>query len=85
MDVTLEFTYFDLEQQPNCTYDYMILYRGTNYSAPSLGENYCGYKSPDKLTVIGPLTIVFHSDYDTEFKGFSSIFKTSGKSFFIFL
>lgn len=81
IDVTLTFTYFDLEQQPNCTYDYLMLHHGIGNKAPKLGENYCGFKAPDQLTVVGPLTVVFHSDYDTEFSGFASVYSTAGNFF----
>ena len=51
MNVTIEFKDFDLEQQPNCTYDYMLLFKGNNrVTSPQLGENYCGFTAPGRYS-----------------------------------
>ena len=46
-NMTLDVKNFDLEQQPNCTYDFMALYKGTDNST-QIGENYCGFAIPSK-------------------------------------
>lgn len=81
MDVTVTFTFFNVEIQPECDYDYVTLHTGRNNSAPRLGKQYCGNKLPKVGTVTGPLSIFFISDDDTESEGFALEYKTSGKSF----
>lgn len=78
INVTLKFTHFDLENQPNCTYDFVSVHAGYDNSALMLGEQYCGFVKPPKVTVNGPLAIHFNSDEDTEFSGFEAMYDTTG-------
>ena len=78
MDVTMSFKFFDLESQPNCTYDYVSMHAGSNQSWPMLGIQYCGFKLPPEETVTGPMTLFFKSDFDTEYTGFVAEYTTTG-------
>jgi PKD repeat protein len=58
------FSEFNLEAEPNCGYDYLKIYDGSNVQAPLIGT-YCGNNSPGTITatnLAGSLTFVFHSD-----------------------
>ena len=79
IDVTFEFTVFDLESSQDCSYDYVTLHKGINKTGEVMGEQYCGMDLPPSRTVNGPLTIYFKSDFDTEFPGFSAEYSTAGE------
>ncbi|XP_065667890.1 uncharacterized protein LOC100197784 isoform X3 [Hydra vulgaris] len=71
----LYFTKFYLEKS-NCSYDYVAIFTGPNSSYPMLGKQYCEL-APPPLTVLGPMTIVFRSDHDTELEGFQALYSAS--------
>jgi hypothetical protein len=68
------FTSFDIEEQTNCTYDYLKIYDGPNISSPLIGK-FCGTNSPGTVTGTsnsGSLTFVFHSDYSYNYSGWQA-------------
>ncbi|KAI5100082.1 bone morphogenetic protein 1 isoform X1 [Silurus meridionalis] len=68
--VTLVFNIFDLEDEAECTYDYMELFDGPDTIAPHLGR-YCGSRPPDDLSSAGDTILIkFHSDHTVSKKGF---------------
>jgi len=61
----VQFTYFDLEYQSSCNYDWLKIYNGPNTSSTLIGK-YCGTASPGTVAsthATGALTFQFHSDY----------------------
>jgi hypothetical protein len=68
------FSQFDVEPEPNCSYDYLKIFNGSNYLSPLIGT-FCGTTIPDTIkatSVSGALTFQFHSDYNTTYPGWTS-------------
>jgi len=67
--IEIDFTYFDVEYESNCNYDYLEIFDGSALSDPLIGK-YCGTNSPGLVTPTntdGALCFKFHSDeYVTE-------------------
>jgi hypothetical protein len=62
--IKADFIEFDIEDEPSCGYDYLMIYDGPNTSSTLLGT-YCGTNTPGQVTSShssGALTFVFHSD-----------------------
>ncbi|MHC1706922.1 MAG: M6 family metalloprotease domain-containing protein [Bacteroidales bacterium] len=62
--VKADFQSFDLEEEPNCDYDFLKIYNGPSSSSPLIGK-YCGSDSPGTVASTDPsgaLTFEFHSD-----------------------
>jgi len=62
--IIFNFTFFDLEDEADCNYDYLEIYNGESTSDPLIGK-YCGTDSPGQVESDNPenaLTFVFHSD-----------------------
>ena len=78
--VELEFIEFVLEEKSVLCFDYLSLHNGSNETTPMLQgtEKHCGQIQPPKQTHLGPLTIFFLSDKDTDKKGFSARYRTWG-------
>lgn len=73
--VKAEFIMFDLEDEPSCIYDFMMIYDGPDASAPFLGM-YCGTNSPGTITSThstGALTFAFHSDEGLTMSGWKAL------------
>ncbi len=59
-----EFLSFDLEDEPNCDYDYLKVFNGPSTASPLIGK-YCGSNSPGTVVSTHPsgaLTFHFFSD-----------------------
>ncbi len=62
--ISVKFTYFGLEDEATCDYDYLKIYNGPTTASPLIGK-YCGLNSPDSVVsthLSGALTFQFHSD-----------------------
>jgi hypothetical protein len=68
------FTFFEVEEQSNCAYDFLKIYNGPDASSTLIGK-YCGSDSPDTVvatTASGSLTFVFHSDFSYNYAGWDA-------------
>lgn len=75
------FNEFDVEDQPQCTYDHLELYDGKSVDDTSLGK-FCGNKKPDAVVATGSeMFIKFFSDASVQKRGFSAT-HTTGSSYF---
>jgi len=78
--VKVNFTFFDLEDEPNCIYDWLKIYDGPDFTSPLLGM-WCGSNSPGTLTstdASGALTFEFHSDEGLTAPGWEAILSCTG-------
>jgi hypothetical protein len=76
--VQADFTFFHVETSASCNYDYLKIYNGESTIFPLLGT-YCGTTSPGTVTsTSGPLTFVFHSDYDGNYPGWEATIHCAG-------
>ena len=67
--VTLEFTDFHLESDPDCDNDWLKVYSGPSSSSGLIGK-YCGDTGPASVTSSSPdIYIHFHSDVSDQYKG----------------
>ena len=72
------FLNFTLENCTDCNCDYVRAYDGSDNTAPPMGTA-CGSHTPDPFSASGnTMFIVFHSDAETQFDGFSSLYGGSG-------
>lgn len=70
--VHLTFLTFELEDEPDCMYDYVEVFSGPDSSGPSYGK-FCGSTNPtDILSVNEALVVRFRSDDTVVSKGFSA-------------
>lgn len=63
--IKCQFLVFNVEEEPDCDYDWLKIYDGSSTGATLLGT-FCGTNSPGTITatnIEGALTFVFHSDY----------------------
>ncbi len=63
-NIEIDFTFFDVEYETNCGYDYLEIYDGTSVADPFVGR-YCGTNSPGLITASnneGALCFYFYSD-----------------------
>ncbi|MEA3446780.1 MAG: CUB domain-containing protein [Bacteroidota bacterium] len=63
-NVEIDFTFFDIEYELNCDYDYLEIFDGTSVSDPLIGK-YCGTNSPGFVAASGndgALCFYFHAD-----------------------
>ncbi|XP_077592860.1 bone morphogenetic protein 1-like isoform X1 [Stigmatopora nigra] len=68
--VELSFQVFEIEEEPDCGYDYVELYDGANVNSPRLGR-FCGAWGPEEIYSAGDaLVLKFHSDDSIGKKGF---------------
>uniref|UniRef100_A0A0X3NJV3 Metalloendopeptidase n=1 Tax=Schistocephalus solidus TaxID=70667 RepID=A0A0X3NJV3_SCHSO len=68
--ILLRFSFFEIEEETLCTYDYVKLFDGTDGSSQRLGE-YCGRKiPPDTYADSGSLHLQFYTDDTISGKGF---------------
>ncbi|KAM9793845.1 bone morphogenetic protein 1-like isoform 3-T3 [Syngnathus typhle] len=68
--VELLFQVFEIEEEPDCGYDYVELYDGADIKSPRLGQ-FCGSGAPEEIYSAGDaLVIKFHSDDSIGKKGF---------------
>ncbi len=76
------FTFFNVEYENDCSYDYLIIYDGSSSYASLIGV-YCGTNSPETITASnseGALTFVFHSDGRTVEQGWEADISCVGGS-----
>ena len=77
---------FDIEDSPDCAFDYLEVFDGYNQLYPSLlfdtGASFCGEVAPSKKIVSTgrDLFVHFHSDYSERRIGFKAADKTSSSS-----
>jgi M6 family metalloprotease-like protein len=79
-NVEANFSFFDLEDEINCNYDYLRIYNGPTALGQVLGT-YCGTNSPGTVTsthASGALTFVFHSDGGVTGGGWQAQISCSG-------
>nr|CAB3264299.1 Tolloid protein [Phallusia mammillata] len=70
--VKLVFAEFELENQPECTYDHLEVFDGENGTASMLGR-YCGTKKPAPIIASGNIMFVkFFSDASVQKRGFQA-------------
>jgi PKD repeat protein len=72
--ISIEFTEFNVEDDPTCDYDYLRIYDGPGTTYPLLGE-YCGTDSPGTVNATnesGALTFFFHSDGNVTAQGWEA-------------
>lgn len=77
--VNANFIEFEVEDDPNCVYDYLKIYNGPNTSYPMLNM-YCGNNSPGQITstdASGALTFEFHSDGGLTMAGWKALISCS--------
>ncbi|XP_051907425.1 bone morphogenetic protein 1-like isoform X2 [Hippocampus zosterae] len=68
--VELLFQVFEIEEEPDCGYDYVELYDGADIKSPRLGR-FCGSGVPEEIYSAGDsLVVKFHSDDSIGKKGF---------------
>jgi PKD repeat protein len=82
-----QFTFFDLEYQSSCNYDWLKIYNGPSTSSTLIGK-YCGTTSPGTVTsthAMGALTFQFHSDYSVTKNGWAANIYCQVESFDISL
>ncbi len=72
--VSVDFTYFDVEWESACDYDWLKIYDGESTSSTLMGK-YCGTDSPGSITATndeGALTFQFYSDGSVTEGGWSA-------------
>ncbi|KAM9307087.1 LOW QUALITY PROTEIN: bone morphogenetic protein 1-like [Pholidichthys leucotaenia] len=68
--VEVIFQVFEIEEETDCSYDYVELYDGADTKAPRLGR-YCGSGAPEEVYSAGDAVVLkFHSDDSINKKGF---------------
>jgi M6 family metalloprotease-like protein len=73
--VQVNFMQFDLEESPNCQYDFLRIFNGTTTNAPLLGT-FCGNNSPGTITSThssGALTFRFRADEGVSGEGWMAV------------
>lgn len=79
--VKADFSLFDLEDEPNCAYDYLEIYDGPDMTFSPLLGVFCGANSPGIITSThssGALTFNFHSDEGVTANGWEAIISCNG-------
>uniref|UniRef100_A0A8C4K029 CUB domain containing protein 2 n=1 Tax=Dromaius novaehollandiae TaxID=8790 RepID=A0A8C4K029_DRONO len=72
--VRLVFADFQVENDEECSFDYVALFDGPTAAAARLGR-YCGSRSPPRAVSSGPaLLVVFKSDFNIGARGFKAYF-----------
>jgi PKD repeat protein len=69
--IKCQFLVFNVEEEPDCDYDWLKIYDGSSTGATLLGT-FCGTNSPGTITATnneGALTFLFHSDYSVTESG----------------
>lgn len=78
--IQADFISFNVEEESNCDYDYLVIYDGTDVSAPPIGI-FCGNNSPGTVVAnneAGALTFFFHSDYSVSENGWEAAISCVG-------
>jgi len=76
-NITFSFTYFDVEHDPACRYDYVELMEGGSI----LGSRMCGVDLPGPITsTSNQVTVKFYSDFADPKKGFVLSYQANGES-----
>ena len=76
----VEFLSFDVEENGDCSWDYLEIYDGSAINGTLLGK-FCGTGLPGPYTATnneGALTFVFHSDYNINRAGWKAQLTTEG-------
>ena len=69
--ILLRFLYFDIEEDSNCDYDYLIIYDGPDDSSSQIGTKLCGNTNPTEIESSGTtIHILFHTDSSEQRDGF---------------
>ena len=77
-DVRLTFLDLDLEEEADCSYDYVSIREGVTEDAP-VKAKLCSSRIPPVLITKGAMRIRFISDSDNEFSGFKATYVAYGK------
>ena len=77
--VRLHFVRFELEQGPDCKYDKVCIYIGSDANAPLI-HTLCGNDLPGDTTVVGnDVFVYFKSDNSVQQSGFRILYSIEGK------
>ena len=77
--VRLNFTHFYLDDNPNCQYESLKVYDGSDESSQLLGT-YCGNELPQIIQSYGRyLYVVFTSDEEVTYSGYQATVSFAGK------
>ena len=69
--ILLRFLNFDIEDDSNCDYDYLIIYDGPDDTSRQIGAKLCGNTKPTEIESSGnTMHIQFHTDASTQRTGF---------------
>ncbi|KAF7665356.1 hypothetical protein LDENG_00145120 [Lucifuga dentata] len=75
--VEIIFQVFEIEEEADCSYDYVELYDGADIKAPRLGR-YCGSGTPEEIYSAGDAILIkFHSDDSINKKGFHVLYTST--------
>nr|VZI50314.1 unnamed protein product [Spirometra erinaceieuropaei] len=73
--VVLTFESIELEDQPDCPYDYIEIFDGSSDTSPAM-RRICGNKSPEPIwSTNNTMEVRFVADYAVQMKGFVAKFK----------
>ena len=71
--VSLDFSAFQLEDSPNCSKDYVVVYDGATTLSPTLSGRLCGeMNARHMVSSYNVLTIFFQSDHFLQGRGFEA-------------
>ncbi|KAG9276492.1 cubilin [Astyanax mexicanus] len=74
--ITLTFTYFEVEEHSQCSWDSVTIYNGASAGSPIIGQ-YCGHSSPGTIqSGSNKLTVVFLADHSVSRGGFIATWTT---------
>uniref|UniRef100_A0A4W4F6Q8 Cubilin n=1 Tax=Electrophorus electricus TaxID=8005 RepID=A0A4W4F6Q8_ELEEL len=74
--ITLTFTYFEVEEHSQCSWDSVSIFNGGSPGAPLIGQ-YCGHSSPGTIqSGSNKLAVVFLADHSVSKGGFLATWST---------
>ncbi|XP_066539114.1 cubilin [Hoplias malabaricus] len=74
--VTLTFTYFEVEEHVQCSWDSVTILNGGSPGSPMIGQ-YCGHNSPGRIqSGTNKLVVVFLADHSVSKGGFTATWST---------
>ncbi|KAF4095682.1 cubilin isoform X1 [Onychostoma macrolepis] len=74
--IILTFTYFEVEEHSQCTWDSMTIFNGASPGSPVIGQ-YCGHNSPGTIqSGSNKLAVLFLADHTVSRGGFTATWST---------
>ncbi|XP_016093659.1 cubilin [Sinocyclocheilus grahami] len=74
--IILTFTYFEVEEHSQCTWDSVTIFNGASPGSPVIGQ-YCGHNSPGTIqSGSNKLVVVFLADHTVSRGGFTATWST---------